>query len=393
MIDLTNLQGGCLSSVERILPADEYKARWDKARKFMAEKDIAALFITEPLNNMYFAGAQTRMMGARSSFFILPIDHDPIQLVHVFYERGIKRQTPVDVRSYQTLLGFPYDNKIKEVIDELRLSRSRIGAELGYEQRLAIPYNDFIKIENSLPAAKFVDASEIIWALRMVKSKAEVECIRKAVDISCKAFVNVLKTAKEGVKENEVSSIFVQEQMRLGGGTPYASVDGIARDRAIKKGDLLWYDFGCTYKGYWSDLSGGIVIGKSTEKQKKMQRIVVKVTGAVIEAVKPGMKASDVSIICDKEFKKAGLSEIWGVGDCASPSSNMACRIGHGVGLFLTENPHIAKYDHTVLKPGMVITVEPGIHTDYGHFHAEEDLLITEDGYEILSKIPRELVI
>lgn len=124
-----------------------------------------------------------------------------------------------------------------------------------------------------------------------------------------------------------------------------------------------------------------------------MYEIVDKITKTCVEAIRPGIKASDLSRLCNIEFEKAGIKEIWGEGDCSSPHSNRAQRIGHGIGMANTEPPHIALFDHTVIKAGMVITIEPTIAMNYGHFNIESDVLVTEDGNEVLSVAPRELVV
>jgi len=392
-----------LSLEYKRFPKSEFESRWKRTSKLMEKKSLDALLVTEGLNFIYLGGGFRDFSHSRPTIMVLPKDGSPVIMVHEFFESAFRRQTWVeDVRSYPSLRT-PIE-LIKEVMGELKLTRGKIGAELGYEQRLGIPYNDFIRIKDAFPGAEFVDASDVLWGVRMVKSNAEIECHRKAVDISCKAIKKCFETVKEGMTDTEAVNILIQEHIRSGGATPFVSVNSgpynfdsgcdIPGNHILEKGNLLWYDFGCTHKGRWSDLSGGIVIGNApSERQKRMQENVMKITRTIIEAIKPGIKASDLSRIADNEFKRAGLADLWGRGDCAGPSSNKAGRIGHGIGLLTTEPPHIAKYDDTVLRPGMVITAEPGIVTDYGHFHAEDDVLVTEDGHEVLSKIPRELII
>jgi len=370
----------------------------------MRKGGLDALFITEGLNFVYLGEGFRDLSYSRPTIMILPRDQDPVIMVHEFFETASRRQTWIeDLRTYPSLQGAPIE-LIQEVMDELKLTRGKVGAELGYEQRLGISFDDFMRLKKGLPDVGFVDASDILWDLRMVKSNAEIECHRKAVDISCEAIEKCFKTVREGMTDTEAVNMLIQEQIRLGGATPFVIVTSgphnydsgcdIPSNHILKRGDLLWHDFGCTYNGRWSDLSAGIVIGNvPSEKQKRMQKKITKITRTIIEAVRPGIKVSDLSRIADKEFEKAGLADFWGRGDCAGPSSNKAGRVGHGVGMLTTEPPHVAKYDDTVLRPWMIITVEPGIVTDYGHFHAEEDVLVTEEGYEVLSRIPRDLVI
>ncbi|MEM2896283.1 MAG: Xaa-Pro peptidase family protein, partial [Candidatus Bathyarchaeia archaeon] len=229
-----------------------------------------------------------------------------------------------------------------------------------------------------------------IWELRMVKSKSEIERIRKACEITSKAYKKCFETIKEGMSEIEVMRILFDFISKEGGSSPWCimnsgpyNYDVVSWGPAnfkLKKGNLLWIDAGCTYKDYGSDFSRMVSIGEPSEKQKRAHRIVCKITKTCIEAIKPGVKVSHIAKLCNKEFQKEGLTITFRAG-----------RIGHGMGMMLTEPPHIAVYDETMLKPGMVITIEPGIVADYGCFHVEENVAITEDGYEVLSTASREL--
>ena len=123
------------------------------------------------------------------------------------------------------------------------------------------------------------------------------------------------------------------------------------------------------------------MIGKPSEKQKARYSTILQLTDLCIKAVKPGVKAADIAHICAVELQRRGLDLTFRAG-----------RLGHGIGLMLTEPPHIANYDSTILEPGMIITIEPGFVTEYGVFQAEENVLVTTDGYEILSTASTDLV-
>jgi Xaa-Pro aminopeptidase len=127
-------------------------------------------------------------------------------------------------------------------------------------------------------------------------------------------------------------------------------------------------------KGYNSDYSRMMILGKSTERELRTYRLVQRVTRKCVDEMKRGVKCSEIVQMCNKELKLAGSDVTFDRG-----------RIGHGLGLLLTEPPHIGSYDDTVIEPNMVLTIELGIITDYGCFHLEENLLITENGPEVLS--------
>jgi Xaa-Pro aminopeptidase len=142
---------------------------------------------------------------------------------------------------------------------------------------------------------------------------------------------------------------------------------------------MLWLDAGAVFNTYWADFSRAGVVGGPSPEQLAMQQVVCDLTRRGVEMVRPGMPVAEIARVCYAGMEKLGLP------------TNVAGRIGHGVGLHITEPPHVATYDPTILQSGMVITVEPGIIADYGAFHVEQNVLVTADGYELLSIAPWEL--
>ncbi len=384
-------------------PIIEYEKRWERARKLIADNGLAALLITESNNYTYFSGGHGDFSFSRPTVMVLPKERDPVVMVHDLFDASQHRESwAEDIRPFTSIIGFPVE-LLKKVCSDLGIYAGRIGAELGREQRLGLPYNDFIKITKELPNAEFIDASDILWELRMMKSEAEIDCIRKACEISSAAFEKCFKKIRPGMTEKEAAKILYDATVEEGGSSvwvvgnsgPYNYESGFLPspgNHTLEKGNLLWLDTGCQYNGYVSDFSRMAAIGDPSDEQKKMYEIVDRITRRCVEAVRPGIIASDLSRLCNIEFEKAGLKEIWGEGDCSSPQSNRAQRIGHGMGMVTTEPPNIALFDHTELKAGMVITIEPTVVTNYGHFNIESDVLVTEDGYEVLSVASRELI-
>ncbi len=154
--------------------------------------------------------------------------------------------------------------------------------------------------------------------------------------------------------------------------------------RAIKGGEMVWIDAGCAVSGYWSDFSRAAVVGEPSADQRNAQDAIYRITWEAVQRVRPGVEAAELARICNAGLEKIGFA-------ITSSISGLASRVGHGLGLDTTEPPHIAEYDHTILEPGMVVTIEPGVATDYGTFHVEEDLLVTAEGYEVLSAAQRSL--
>ena len=382
----------------------EYDNRWERARNIMAAEGLDALFITEASNFTYFSGGHGDFSFSRPTIMVLPQKGDPVLIVHDFFEHSQRRESWVDdIRTYASFGAIPFDI-LKDVFEGLGLNAGRIGAELGNEQRLGLPYNDFVRITQELPGADFLDASDLLWGVRMVKSEAEVECMRKACSISSQAFEKCFRSVKPGMTEKDAATLVYDTAVELGGTAvwtlsnsgPHNYESGFLpnpSEHILEAGNLLWIDTGCKVNGYSSDFSRIAAIGEPSSEQKKMYDIVNGISNTVVAAIRPGIRASDLSRLCNQEFEKAGLKDFWGEGDCSSAQSNQAGRVGHGIGMATTEPPHIALFDDTELQAGMVVTIEPTVATHYGHFNIESNVLVTEAGPEVLSTATTELII
>ena len=380
-----------MSSEYKRFPKSEYENRWERARESMRTEGLDALFITEAANYTYFSGGHGDFSFSRPTIMVLPQKGDPVLVVHDFFEHLMRL-------CCNCLLV------LKATWKELGLITGRIGAELGAEQRLGLPYNDFVRMTKDLPGADFIDASDLFWGLRMVKSKAEVDYMRKACSISSQAFEKCFHTIKPGMTEKDAAKILYDTAVELGGTAvwtlsnsgPYNYESGFLpnpSEHALEEGNLLWIDTGCKVNGYSSDFSRIAAIGEPSSDQKNMYEIVNGISNTAVAAIRPGIKASDLSRLCNREFENAGLKDVWGEGDCSSAQSNRAQRVGHGIGMATTEPPHIALFDGTELKAGMVVTIEPTVVTNYGHFNIESNVLVTEDGPDLLSTATTDLIV
>lgn len=372
----------------------EYEGRCENVQKLMEEENLKGLFITEGTNFNYFSGGTRRTDYSRPTFMLLPLKGDPIVLVHKFPEENRRREIWVeDIRIYQTLQGTPFD-MVVEAMKDVGLDEGRVGAELGFEQRLGISFNDLIKLKELLPKVEFVDAADVFWGTRMIKSPEEIERHRRACQITVQAFHLLFSSLQEGMSEREIVGKFIKLQVDLGGSAPWASINsgpenyfctgtGGPTDRRIQKGNQVWMDGGCSYRGYGCDFCCAGTVGPPSDKQQKTQEMIVEITERIVKAVQPGMRACDLDGLNSAEWKRYGYdyAEIdFGGG-----------RIGHGIGLLATEPPHIGPYDKTVIRPGMVFTIEPGMPTEFGCFQAENNLVVTEEGCEVMNKMNWDL--
>lgn len=227
--------------------------------------------------------------------------------------------------------------------------------------------------------------------LRAVKDEAEVKRIAKACAIGDLAFNEVLNFIKPGVSEKDVENVILGAFTKYGAtkasfdtivasGVRGSMPHGKASDKIIGNNELITCDFGCIYEGFCSDMTRTFAIGSIDPKLTEIHQIVKDAQMAGIKAVKPGITIGTIDKICRDYINEKGYSQYFTHGT------------GHGLGIEIHEAPWVIKDEPTILTPGMIITVEPGIYIpNLGGVRIEDDILVTNKGYEILTKSPREI--
>lgn len=370
-------------SPEVVFSPLEIKSRIAKAQELMKKAKLDSLFLTSDENYHYFTGGagMTHMRSnARPNIVIIPAEADPIVVTVSFDTNIIEWSGAVkDIRSYTSVHGVPNDLLVKALKDA-GLKNRRVGVEMGLEQRLNMPLKDYIEVTKSLPGVNFVDAAEIIWNLRMVKSKDELALMKEACEITGRARQKTFREVKVGMTEREIARLFSEHMLREGGdrvsfihvmaGLP-SNHTYIYLDRPLKRGDVLYLDGGVYVRTYTCDFNRLAIAGKPTPEQERAQKSIRKVNRMMADALKPGLTCSDIWKIGAKALKDEGLGVL----------SEETGRIGHGQGILMTEPPSISRVDNTMLRPGLVTSTEPGSAKTAGAEFIWEDLhVITEDG-------------
>ncbi|NIR52219.1 M24 family metallopeptidase [candidate division KSB1 bacterium] len=252
-------------------------------------------------------------------------------------------------------------------------------------------------LKKKYPGLKVKSPAKILTALRQIKSPAETELMQKAVDITCQAHMEVMRSARPGLYEYQLEAIIEYVFKYHGAEHPaFPSIVGSGPNTSIlhhwknrrktKNGELVVLDIGAEYSGYSADVSRTIPInGEFSEKQREIYEIVLQAQKAAIAAVKPGVPFRDVHKVAKKVIDDAGYAKYF----------------THGTSHYLGLDTHDVG-DYGLLKAGMVITVEPGIYIAEGAevdksywnigIRIEDDVLVTENGHEILSKsAPKEI--
>ena len=372
----------------------EMEHRYNAARELMEQRGIDVLFITGEENFQYFAGTAASLALhhslSRPSVFILPLDREPIIVTQGIDNLKLGSYIS-DVRGYTDILSFPRD----VVLDALKDAglNNRLGAELGLEQRMGMPVGAYLDLVEALPKAQFVDAADIIIKLRMVKSSEELAYIREAADVTGRARQRLFDQVRSGMTESDVTRL-TRQLIHEEGGDRAAFVilqldlpgarNQFNYERSLRKGDVLAVDAGAYVGMYTVDYARMATLGKASEKQKRVHQAILEVNGKMAEALKPGVKCSEIF--------QVGLKAI----ENESPRFDQlerlrGARMGHGQGMLITEPPSINADDHTVLEPGMVISTEPGIRSGGVQFQWEDIHVITENGHEQLTTETDEL--
>jgi len=258
----------------------------------------------------------------------------------------------------------------------------------GFENE-TISYNRYTFFYNIFK--KLVPIGSTIMDMRAVKDSEELEAITIAESIGDKAFEHILSYIKPGCSEKEIA-LEIEYFMRKNGADdisfdsvvatgshgamPHAEPD----TRTVKKGDFIVLDFGCVYKGYCSDMTRTVSVGKATEEMKRVYNTVLRAQQTSLDMIRAGVKACDVHNNAQRI-----IDEIY-------PRS-FGHSLGHGVGLNVHERPNLSPKNDKILEKGNVITVEPGIYLSGFCGVRIEDLVIVEDGgYKNLTSSSKNLI-
>ncbi|MDO5397582.1 MAG: Xaa-Pro peptidase family protein [bacterium] len=232
-----------------------------------------------------------------------------------------------------------------------------------------------------------------IEGLRQIKDKYEIRHIAEAERIGDEAFSYILDKIRPGITEREIAlelEFFMKKQSAsalsfetiAASGVRGAMPHGIASGKIIEKGDLLTLDFGCVYEGYCSDMTRTVAVGSVNDKQREIYDIVLKAQQTALDMIFPGKMCSEIDTAARNVIKAAGYGE------------NFGHALGHSVGIEIHETPVFSSKSKDIIKPGHVITVEPGIYIDgFGGVRIEDLVAVTENGIQNLTHSPKELII
>ena len=373
----------------------EYENRLEKAQSLMHLNQIDILLITSEQFMRYFTGFSTQFWQSptRPWYLIIPIKGLPKAVIP---DIGLSAMQKTWIKEIYTWPSpKPKDDGISlisRVINEIPSKFNIIGAELGKEMSLRMPLKDFFLLKSTL-SRKIIDASSILWELRLIKSNAEIDKIKHICKIASNSFENLPSLINKGDSERDIAKKMKIDLISQGADSiPYlpviSGVGGVSQiiyeptNRVLKSGDILFVDTGSTYDGYFCDFDRNYSIGKASKIVNDIYEILWVATQNAIEGARPGLFLSDLWKLMANSLNKY------------LPNNFNKGRFGHSFGLQLTEPPSITFNNNMKLEPNMVLTLEPSIEFKPGKMLVhEENIVIRENGAELLtSRAPYKIV-
>ncbi|EUJ24895.1 aminopeptidase YpdF [Listeria grandensis FSL F6-0971] len=347
-----------------------------KIQALLTDHKIEAILVTSDYNRRYvadFTGTTgMALITPKNAFFITDFRYT---------EQAAKQAIGYEIRQNKG----PIFEAVEGIISELGIK------VLSFEEAYVTVAEH--KLMQSYFSAKLEPFSDLLEAMRKVKTASELSAIKTACEIADAAFKHILTFIKPGLTELEVSNeleFFMRRNGASGSsfdtivasGLRSALPHGVASDKIIEVGDFVTMDYGCYYNGYCSDMTRTIAIGEPSPKLKEIYAVTLEAQLKVIEALKPGMTGIEADAIARDHIASKGYGEAFGHS------------LGHGIGLEIHEGPNLSMKSPNVLVPGNVVTDEPGIYLPgIGGVRIEDDILITETGNEVLTHSPKELII
>ena len=360
----------------------QFKNRTLKAQELMQKHELDALLLTTETNVRYFTGFLTRFWESptRPWYLIIPRKGKPIAVIPSIGEALMSKTWIEDIRTWPSPdLKDDGISLLSDTLDEIAQNKN-IGIPSGTETYVRMPQTDLKKLSQNV---KLTSDFDIVQKLRMTKSNEEIDKIEKACRIAEKAFRRVPEIAFENVNLDEVFRKFQILCLEAGadwvpylaGGADTEGYDDVispAKVAPLKKQDILMLDTGLVWDGYFCDYDRNWSVGAPSKTVSGAYSQLLEASDAAFELAKPGATASDLFHAMNSILT-------------LDSSSTDAGRLGHGVGMSLTEWPSIIPDDHTVLEKGMVLSLEPGIAIKNKIIVHEENIEITETGARYLS--------
>ncbi len=351
-------------------------ARRDRVRRVLTKQNLAALLVTNPVNVRYLTG-----FTGGDSYLLFSPDGETL-LSDPRFTIQIEEECPgLDVAIR------PGGVSLVQAVAKI-LGKNSSGT-LGLEAE-SVTLAEQERISQALPRRQLVPTRNIVEEFRQVKDRSEVDLIRKAIDVAHRAFQDLRENIKPEQSEVDLRNdleylmrLFGGEEKSfpsiIGAGPRAALPHGTPSDMKVEGQSHVLFDWGAIVDGYMSDLTRVLIFAPNNKRLRTIYDTVLKAQEAAIAAIKPGKTGEEIDAVARAIIRDEGFGRYFNHG------------LGHGLGLEIHENPRFAIGNKTILKPGMVLTVEPGIYLkNWGGVRVEDDILVTRTGCEVLSqRVPK----
>ncbi len=361
----------------KVAATSEFAARRQRVAAGLSARKLDALIVSAPANVRYLSG----YTGSNGLLLLAP------ERAVLFTDPRYSIQARAESDCPVKVVRGPLHPALMQTAARRRLRR------LGFE-RSRISYDAWAVLRDGLPlGATLTGIAGMVEAERMVKSRAEIDLIRRSVLANSKAYENAMRRVRPGITEAELAAEIEHQMRRLGAQKPafdtiVASGPRTALPHArptaneLRRNQLLLIDMGASLDGYSSDMTRTAFLGRPGRKVSSLYRSVLEAQQAALDAVRPGIPASGVDAAARRVLRARGLERAF------------VHSTGHGLGLEIHEPPRLGKREATPLAAGMVITIEPGAYVeDFGGVRIEDTVVVTPGGCEVLTPTSKEFLV
>jgi Xaa-Pro aminopeptidase len=355
-----------------------FQERREALRRLLSRSSVTNLLVTDELNVTYLTG-----FTGDSSYLLVSNDRE-LLITDGRYTQQLSEECP----SLELAVRGPGGRLPDFTADVIgKLGLTAIGIEAA-----AVTVSFYENLKSALKSAPIAHTSNLVESLREIKDDEEIATIREAIKIAERAFLELRGKITTGQSEKRVADE-LEYAIRLAGGTcsAFPSIIGVGPRAALPHGrptptakigdyDFVLIDWGARYQGYHSDLTRVLVTGKLSPQLHKVYEVVLAAQVAAIAAIRPGAVMKEVDHAARQVIEAAGFGK------------EFNHSLGHGLGLAVHELPRLSPDQERKLAPGMVVTVEPGIYLPNSlGVRIEDDILVTPDGCEVLTSVPKQL--
>jgi Xaa-Pro dipeptidase len=369
---------------------EERMARVEKAQRLMQENKLNAIAVIGGTSLSYFSNVSWGN-SERLFVMVLPVRGEPFFVAPAFEkDRALEQIAQGPFGKSPHVFTWEENESPYQVVASALKERGLATGRIGIEERVTFVFAQ--GIANAVPAATIASATEVTAGCRMIKSPAEIALMRLANSVTLQAYEAAWKSMREGMTQHEFSALVSSAYQRLGFpgfvsvqvGEYTALPHGSVTPQVIREGTIVLIDDGCTVEHYQSDISRSFVLGKPTDKMKRVFDIVHRAQSAALAAARPGVACDAVDAAARKVITDAG----YGPG-----FKYFTHRVGHGIGMDGHEWPYLigtntlqSNGKNIALAAQMTFSDEPGIYIP-GEFgvRLEDDMHILEDSAELFT--------